>query len=385
METERIKKNGWFSIEHDLIDNYAKRLKGSGFAIYCVLLSHAGGKSSCFPSKALIARKLGMSERTVYTYLKRLEALKVIRIESRGRYEDGSYRSLSYTIVDLADWREAPSANSAVGKLQQDPSAIYDISHRQELPNNKKHTNDKHIKEKGPTSREDPELVNGSPATDDTSDDEKTGGVNDNNSKGSTAPMVQLVYARFQEKIRANARLSSAAEKHIEERLKMFKAEELFTAVDNFAASEWWMEKNGYQEVEWFFEKEARISYLINMVPLVEMPPEPPGGNFNGEIFVNEMISSKEKLTRIVAYYWRRKEFIPPTYLAATSMIKRDAKDAANLVGYDEKELESAIKWVSIHCKDEKTGIVYKWNLGTVFKKIDEFRTAYGEWVASRS
>lgn len=107
--------------------------------------------------------------------------------------------------------------------------------------------------------------------------------------------------------------------------------------------------------------------------------------NFIGEDYVREMLSSPRKNIRIIAMYWIKRDIIPPTYLAAKKMIARDLRAAASLMGYDEKEINAGFTWLDHQAKGLKTGKAYTWNLGTMMKKIDEFRTEYKKWVEGQT
>ncbi len=56
---------------------------------------------------------MGISERSVYTAIKDIEKWNIIRIQSQGRKEDDSFRSLTYYLMDKSQWNAKPSANSA--------------------------------------------------------------------------------------------------------------------------------------------------------------------------------------------------------------------------------------------------------------------------------
>ena len=68
------------------------------------LCRHVGKAQTCFPSKRRIADKLGISERSVYTAIKDIEKWNIIRIQSQGRKEDDSFRSLTYYLMDKSQW-----------------------------------------------------------------------------------------------------------------------------------------------------------------------------------------------------------------------------------------------------------------------------------------
>lgn len=69
----------WFRVPNELIDSYGKLLGTSGIAIYCVLARHANNLTrEAFPTHGLIARKLGLSRKTVIRKIKKLQEIGLI-------------------------------------------------------------------------------------------------------------------------------------------------------------------------------------------------------------------------------------------------------------------------------------------------------------------
>lgn len=69
----------WFRVPNTLIDNYGRVLGASGIAVYCVLSRHANNMTrKAFPSHNQIARKLGISRKTVMRKIKKLQEIGLI-------------------------------------------------------------------------------------------------------------------------------------------------------------------------------------------------------------------------------------------------------------------------------------------------------------------
>jgi DNA-binding Lrp family transcriptional regulator len=113
----------FFQVDDEYLNGYAKLCGIHATGVYFSLCRHANKEQTCFPSKKLIARELSISERTVYTAIKKLEEWDIIKIESQGRKDNGSFKNLIYILLDKSQWKDKPSANCAVGKKQQPPSA----------------------------------------------------------------------------------------------------------------------------------------------------------------------------------------------------------------------------------------------------------------------
>lgn len=110
---------------------------------------------------------------------------------------------------------------------------------------------------------------------------------------GETSPgddRVDEIYAHFKARIQPRSRL--CPRKRIAARLKRFTVDELKSGIDHFADDHWWMENNGSQGADWFFESDARAEKFMllkprpkatNVVPLngapkrpIDAPPEVP-------------------------------------------------------------------------------------------------------------
>ena len=68
--------------------------------ILSILSSHAGRKGSCWPAQGTIAREAGLTRKTVWTALKRLEGLGLVKSEHRTR-PDGGETSKVYSMREV--------------------------------------------------------------------------------------------------------------------------------------------------------------------------------------------------------------------------------------------------------------------------------------------
>ncbi len=99
-------KGNWFPIPYELVDEYAKEVKTGPFSIYICLLRHRNEKDDfSFPSQKLIAKKLGISNRTVIKYLKVLEQLGWIKTAKK-REHNGTRRKNRYFFTKPSLWKK---------------------------------------------------------------------------------------------------------------------------------------------------------------------------------------------------------------------------------------------------------------------------------------
>ena len=143
----------FFQVDDEYLNGYAKLCGINATGIYMTLCRHASKDQSCFPSKKTIGEKLRISERSVYTAIKTLEKWNIIKVESQGRKHDGSYKSLTYFLLDKTQWKPKPTANIADGKKKHLSTANNDNNRRQQMPNNKTQYNNTHIKKRKEVER----------------------------------------------------------------------------------------------------------------------------------------------------------------------------------------------------------------------------------------
>ena len=139
------RRKGYFTVDDIYLNGYAKHCGINATGVYMILCRHSSKIQECFPSKKLIAQKLSISERSVYSAIKKLHQYNIVKIKNQGRKKDGSFKNLTYILVDKSEWLEIlPQASSAVGKSSrrqevQAPSATGAVSRRQQVPNKETH------------------------------------------------------------------------------------------------------------------------------------------------------------------------------------------------------------------------------------------------------
>ena len=76
----RLPKNGWTWVDNLTVDRIHEVGPGP-FAVYAVLARYADAHRQCYPSGATIAKKTGVTKRTVWTAVQRLETAGWILVD----------------------------------------------------------------------------------------------------------------------------------------------------------------------------------------------------------------------------------------------------------------------------------------------------------------
>lgn len=113
-------------------------LKPSAKIVLLALADRHNPDHGCFPSKKTLAEDCEMSERAVYDQIKLLVERGLVHVSDAPVAVRGQFQSNRYYLSFEADFPRqiSPSANSAVGKLEQSPSAKSAGDRRQNLPTN---------------------------------------------------------------------------------------------------------------------------------------------------------------------------------------------------------------------------------------------------------
>ncbi len=153
----RVKEK--FSIDDAYVNLYARHCGIYASGVYMALCRHANKEQSCFPSRKLMAKELGISERAVFSALKKLEMWQIIKIEKTNRRTSGTFTSNTYLLKDKSVWKRldshrhiVPTAGDAEGTLSDPPQANDDMNHRHDVPT--KDTQIKETQKKDMASRE---------------------------------------------------------------------------------------------------------------------------------------------------------------------------------------------------------------------------------------
>src|SRR3990167_10729361 len=102
-ETRQLKvrdrrNKGWFYLDNEYLNGYAKIFGAVGTAIYVSLCRHADADQKCFPSQELIGKELNIHPRTVRRYIKQFIEYRLIELEREKK--DSLWVSNTYWLLD---------------------------------------------------------------------------------------------------------------------------------------------------------------------------------------------------------------------------------------------------------------------------------------------
>ena len=99
------RKKGWFWIDNDYLNGYAKEFGAIGTAIYISLCRHADNETQkCFPAQEKIAEELNIAVRTVRKYLQLLQSCHIISITRERNPMTKKWFNNIYTLLDKEEW-----------------------------------------------------------------------------------------------------------------------------------------------------------------------------------------------------------------------------------------------------------------------------------------
>lgn len=97
------RNRGWFYLDNETIDLISKNLGIAPMVIYATLCRHADNEQRCFPSQELLAKELGISQRTVIRHTKTLIDHNII-FKNR-EYKGRNWANNEYILMDKTVWQ----------------------------------------------------------------------------------------------------------------------------------------------------------------------------------------------------------------------------------------------------------------------------------------
>ena len=85
-----VTRHGFTQVPNFVLTN--RDLSVGGKLTYAMLLKYAWAETACFPGQQKLAEDMGAGERSVRTYLKELEAAKLLEVTQRGLGKTNLYR-----------------------------------------------------------------------------------------------------------------------------------------------------------------------------------------------------------------------------------------------------------------------------------------------------
>ena len=143
----RVKEK--FYVDDAYLNGYARLCGIQATGVYLSLCRHANKSQISFPSKALMARELGIGERSVYRGMTKLEEWGIIKKTQAQNSKSGKFMFNTYLLLDKKQWRPKPQAISAYGEPQANRATT--VGHmgsnrRPLVPTKDTHLKDTHIK-----------------------------------------------------------------------------------------------------------------------------------------------------------------------------------------------------------------------------------------------
>jgi hypothetical protein len=135
MENETFKirdrrEKGWFIIDNDYLNEYAKIFGPMGTAIYVSLCRHANiSTQSCWPSQQTIAKENRISERTVRNLIKQFEGWNLIKVTRKIDGRTRRKKNNIYHLMDKSVWKK-PVKISQGHFVPLEPEANEDANQR---------------------------------------------------------------------------------------------------------------------------------------------------------------------------------------------------------------------------------------------------------------
>lgn len=102
----------FFIIDDAYLNGYARHLGPAASMVYISLCRHADKEQMAWPSQALIAKELGLNERTVMTKINLLKKWGLVRIE-KTKNELGKWENNTYVLLDKSEWKPKPEEKEA--------------------------------------------------------------------------------------------------------------------------------------------------------------------------------------------------------------------------------------------------------------------------------
>jgi len=141
---------GWFWMDNDYLNGYAKIFGADGTAIYVSLCRHANNETQkCFPAMELIAEELGIHRNTVSKYIKTFEKHHLISIGREKDLKSKKWLNNVYTLLDKEEWDSHAQilGMDSHAQLKKEPRTNNIDNHAKPLGNKETHLNNTHIKE----------------------------------------------------------------------------------------------------------------------------------------------------------------------------------------------------------------------------------------------
>lgn len=145
------RNKGWFFMDNEYLNGYAKIFGAIGTAVYVSLCRHADNETQrCFPSMKLIAEELSIARTTVMKYIKLFEEHHLLEIVKGKRNLKQQWVNNEYVLLDKSEWIKVDSQVQQTDTVSQvqplsNPSPSDNETQVQSLDTKDTHINNTHI------------------------------------------------------------------------------------------------------------------------------------------------------------------------------------------------------------------------------------------------
>ncbi len=105
MKIRDRRDKGWFYLDNEYLNGYAKIFGAVGTAVYVSLCRHADNETQkCFPSMKLMAEELSIDEDTISKYIKLFEKNKLVTVIRERDNQTKRWKNNTYVLLDKSEW-----------------------------------------------------------------------------------------------------------------------------------------------------------------------------------------------------------------------------------------------------------------------------------------
>jgi biotin operon repressor len=147
LKVRDFRNKGFFLVDDTYLNGYAKHLGTTASMVYLSLCRHADKEQSCFPPQKLIAKELGINERTAMEKINLLEEWGLIE-KLKKRNTKGRWVHNVYYLLDKSVWKTPPTGKVHMDSTRRNPAG----GPGTQPPTSKQHIKDTHIIEGNTTA-----------------------------------------------------------------------------------------------------------------------------------------------------------------------------------------------------------------------------------------
>ena len=147
-EVRDVRDKEWFLTDDYLINGYAHYLDTCACMVYITLCRFSDKEQKCWPSQSLIAKRLGISRRTVVDKIKLLQSHNMIYIEKKKDFQ-GRQTHNTYWLINKKYWKnyQEYQQDKIIAKMEENDKTECNICTYQSANNSNNRVQDLHTKD----------------------------------------------------------------------------------------------------------------------------------------------------------------------------------------------------------------------------------------------